>query len=114
MRIFHERSDEYVDVHTHQVRLLIPYDTSPHFYSRYQRQYLPHFYSRYQRQYLSYTISQLMKVSVMRNAAPLAAPSPCMRRVGDTLRPQRCPLRRPLRAGPLLSSPRYSVSLFIP
>jgi hypothetical protein len=46
----------------------------------------------------------------MRNAAPLAVPSPCMRRVGGTLRPQ----RRPLRDGPLLSPSSYSVSLFIP
>jgi hypothetical protein len=41
------------------------------------------------------------------------SPSPCMRRVGGTLRPQRCPLPRPLRVGPLLSPPRSSVSLFI-
>jgi hypothetical protein len=44
------------------------------------------------------------------NGSPYAAPSPCMRPVGGTLRPQRCPLH----AGPLLSLPRSSVSLFIP
>jgi hypothetical protein len=41
------------------------------------------------------------------------SPSPCMPPVGGTLRPQRCPLQRPLRVGPLLSPPRSSVSLFI-
>jgi hypothetical protein len=41
------------------------------------------------------------------------SPSPCMRRVGGTLWPQRCPLQRPLRVAPLLSLSRYSVSLFI-
>jgi hypothetical protein len=44
-----------------------------------------------------------------RNAAPYAA----MRPVGGTPRPQRCPLQRPLRVGPLLSPSRSSVSLFI-
>jgi hypothetical protein len=41
------------------------------------------------------------------------APPPFMSAVGGTLWPQRCPLQRPLRVGPLLSPPRSSVSLFI-
>jgi hypothetical protein len=49
----------------------------------------------------------------VREAVCNTAPFPCMSSVGDTPRPQRCPLQRPLRACPLLSPPRSSVSLFI-
>jgi hypothetical protein len=49
----------------------------------------------------------------VRNPAPSASPSSCMAGVGGTPRPQRCPLQRPLRVGPLLSPPRFIVSLFI-
>jgi hypothetical protein len=48
-----------------------------------------------------------------RSGRPYRSPSPCMSAVEGTLWPQRCPLQRPLRVGPLLSPPRSSVSLFI-
>ena len=56
---------------------------------------------------------QFSRIKAVRNAALSASPSPCMGAVGGTPRPQRCPLKCPLRAGPLLSPSRSSVSLFI-
>jgi hypothetical protein len=50
-------------------------------------------------------ISRESRVQTNCNGSPYAAPSPCMRPVGSTLRPQRGPLQRPRNAGPLLSPP---------
>jgi hypothetical protein len=56
---------------------------------------------------------QLQSVLGYLQRSTLPPPSPCMSAVGGTLRPQRCPLQRPLHVSPLLSPSRSSVSLFI-